>query len=326
VVERPRDELGRFIPVEEYTDAQRREAHEKQGEAYAYIERLASLSGTDLSSWNYDIFTDKEFPEDLKLYRDGSYIHTDTGKINEIFFERKRNGAGGVTITDPYLLDSLRALRDDPGYITNQMNRTVAAKQKVLEDLSAQVENSLKEVIHARRVLSEFNKNPVDIPGHIDRIHNSGFFKLKALQNETLVFHTVNPVIVQHVNDRAGVRFSVKLGRFEVRYTISTGDLRVLPYSDNIIVDGYYHPHVSTDGKICFGEILFTVIRYLGAADVFSVMSRVQAILMSYNDANPYVALIHFKKRGENGEEEQEEDEDNYYEDEERDYDSDEGF
>lgn len=79
-------------------------------------------------------------------------------------------------------------------------------------------------------------------------------------------------------------------------------DIRVRPFKDNTLIDGYPHPHVRGDGSVCWGEIDGTISRELQFSDVtyeflgkpHIMFNKIKALLHSYNANSPYKRLVEF--------------------------------
>jgi len=78
---------------------------------------------------------------------------------------------------------------------------------------------------------------------------------------------------------------SYDIGVFEVKITLSTGDLDIQNLTHE--VNGYQHPHIS-GGKPCLGNIGNGVIRMLAEMELFGALQMIHSFLHSYNDGSPY--------------------------------------
>jgi len=78
-----------------------------------------------------------------------------------------------------------------------------------------------------------------------------------------------------------------EFGTFQVELPLGEGRV-VIHGLDGTKVDGYPHPHVSTDGTPCFGNISTTVAQLLGAGDQLQALTLILEFLRSYSPDNPY--------------------------------------
>jgi hypothetical protein len=86
------------------------------------------------------------------------------------------------------------------------------------------------------------------------------------------------------------------MGRFKVVLALGREGLfvRVYEWSDNIRVADNYHPHVASDGTVCFGDAGPKAKLYASRLDFFGYMSVVKDVLTNYCDDNPYQHLHNF--------------------------------
>ena len=72
--------------------------------------------------------------------------------------------------------------------------------------------------------------------------------------------------------------------------------ITVFPFYGNVIAEGNVHPHVSTGGRVCWGEALLEVEGLFKKGDIIGILSLVEAVLCQYNDDSPYTSLQDFVK------------------------------
>jgi hypothetical protein len=78
-------------------------------------------------------------------------------------------------------------------------------------------------------------------------------------------------------------RYSVSIGFYGTKLTA-----RVFEFADNLWVERYIHPHVDTEGSICFGNAKPAASVAAASIDLPSFMSIIKDVLTIYNDDNPY--------------------------------------
>ncbi|RLF68220.1 MAG: hypothetical protein DRN26_00145 [Thermoplasmata archaeon] len=57
---------------------------------------------------------------------------------------------------------------------------------------------------------------------------------------------------------------------------------------------GFYHPHVSTDGRICLGDAARIIRDKLNNAELYEIVAILDSLLRTYNKESPYVQLVHW--------------------------------
>ena len=79
-------------------------------------------------------------------------------------------------------------------------------------------------------------------------------------------------------------------GQFEICVRFRDQDLRIHIHSGRAPRD-FPHPHVSTDGVPCLGNLAPGVSRLLGEGDYVSLVTVLLEFLKSYNNYNPYLKI-----------------------------------
>ena len=76
----------------------------------------------------------------------------------------------------------------------------------------------------------------------------------------------------------------------------------VVPFKDNVVVQGFPHPHVQEGGRVCWGSLMATANTELYynrnfefTGDIKSVFIGLRELLRTYNSESPYVDLMQFK-------------------------------
>ena len=73
--------------------------------------------------------------------------------------------------------------------------------------------------------------------------------------------------------------------------------MSVLKLSDNLNVDGYYHPHLGSGGDVCLGNMGELYNEAIANGDVFAAIDAIMAVLLNYNNGDPYISLARFAER-----------------------------
>lgn len=98
-------------------------------------------------------------------------------------------------------------------------------------------------------------------------------------------------ITLNYFNNQAGITQSVYMGKFRVSLRIDTFRVYVYGSDDAVAVDEYYHPHVSVDGGVCFGNAAHIIDSARTDRDLFTMFKTTLDILREYNDDNPFQAL-----------------------------------
>lgn len=152
---------------------------------------------------------------------------------------------------------------------------------------SNEAQNYLRRAVEAaERVRSQAGVG-IDLSVIIQQCCASGFYALDIVSPGYIEFITA-PVTCAEVNVKAGVRRTVYLGQYIVRYQPKTAQISVLKYKDNISSAGHYHPHVNAQGSVCWGNAR-DLLRGLVRFELKPVLDALQVILTTYNGESPYV-------------------------------------
>ena len=91
----------------------------------------------------------------------------------------------------------------------------------------------------------------------------------------------------------AGVELDeVWIGDLEVNLALDELDVYVWNLSvDTDDKNGYQHPHVGSEGDICWGDNVIAAVAYHGAGDFFALKDLMDNLLQTYNAHSPYISL-----------------------------------
>jgi hypothetical protein len=105
--------------------------------------------------------------------------------------------------------------------------------------------------------------------------------------------------MLHEVNKTANLDLHIDLGQLAVRIDVQNNlGFTVIPYKNNITVDGYFHPHVRPEGAICWGEASTAAMKNIANLELEKALRLLHSLLNSYNGASPYVQLGRFKVDG----------------------------
>lgn len=102
-------------------------------------------------------------------------------------------------------------------------------------------------------------------------------------------------VILRHIDQKAGMHYELNCGKFELSFAISDMVPRLIAYERCIppSTSRHIHPHVSWDGKICFGNAQDAANRAIMSGDIPKLLRLIDALLPNYGD-NPYIRISEF--------------------------------
>lgn len=106
------------------------------------------------------------------------------------------------------------------------------------------------------------------------------------------------PLVCGHVNRTKEWNHHVNLGRFicDITLTNSSFSVRVKGFSNNIkTYNNYIHPHVSSNGEVCWGTASDPLLKAYNQADLAGMLGIIYSVLTQYNYDNPYVGLYRFE-------------------------------
>jgi len=128
----------------------------------------------------------------------------------------------------------------------------------------------------------------------IEGLRVDEYFKFVRAVSSTLIFHT-DDTIVRHIDEVAKIDQTVNFGSFSVEVNILECKISWKTNRDNLIYDGYWHPHISLDGHICLGTASASVHDALTELDFGKALRYMKSIVHTYNPNSPYVTLHDFE-------------------------------
>ena len=80
-----------------------------------------------------------------------------------------------------------------------------------------------------------------------------------------------------------------EFGGFTIELPLGNGQLTIKPTDNDHVVEGYPHPHISSDNIPCLGNIGATVAQLTGEGKLYEAVALLLEFLRSYNEENPYL-------------------------------------
>lgn len=279
----------------------------------AYIKNVASMANVDISNWNIlEVFTKSLDPFE---------IVSEKNEINKRFFAKIQ-----AILKESSEKDEARKLSN-----ASEENVLVAAEEQILQKLVSvkgeaerrlrtDIENSKSEMTSAQTNLESKLKRFHTLTSDLDKLLNNPTNLSKKLLNEVrevvstglfvnpvyennssyLYLSTPSDIILNHKKASANLDLSINLGKMSVEINLTTLHIRVFPYKNNLLsARGFWHPHISTSGDICWGNAASTFQKLVEGRDLQKILVLLMAIIKGYSDTDPppYEALAYFVKK-----------------------------
>lgn len=273
------------------------DAKSRNESALKYIEHLASLTGTDVSSWMPgSIFANEkgEFPRERN-------------KINELFFKyrglaetSKKDGATPASLSDREA--EAICLKFDQTFAKN-VNKMIAAEKEQAIMLHNEYKRYVKETekrhlrFHEKRSLllglETAKKKGTGVAEALKRIISEAWWALSDTPVAGAISLITPEIRLTFVNDKAKIATAVNLGRLQLDIACPAASLttKAVKYDNNPVADGYYHPHVTAEGNICFGDMSDAYHSAAQNFDLETICEIMRKVFTNYNDESPYVEL-----------------------------------
>jgi len=257
-----------------------------------YIEFLANQNNTKMEPWDLlEVFGTGK----------GNELVTDKTEINKRFFAKlediKNKTPAAAFAIESRIMEQMDALtrsnldreintlkRERDNHISNATRNFTAGHREL-------------EAAHAVDVrIMALERRESTVPNQIAQIVQENFWEFHALNGPNLDLVTKNDLILTHKNPAAGVDLRVNFGKFKVSINLQNFSLKVLKHEGNLDLGNFYHPHVYTNGEVCWGTASGTVSQKLPKGELKDVLSLLASVLANYNDGNPYRHLAEFQE------------------------------
>lgn len=260
--------------------------------AVQYIELLATQTSTKMEPWNLlDVFGIGK----------GNEIVTDKKEINKKFFE-KLEEIKSKTPAEAFALEQRISTQIDElsrEFSNREVNQLKKSRDNAINAAVSAFDRAQSLLADARRYeqqLMSYERRESTIAGQISQIAQESFWEFHQLYGENVDLITKSDVILTHKNSAAGVDLRVNMGKFAARLNLKTMNLLVYTFEGNLNLGGFYHPHIYTNGSICWGNASSTAALKLPKGEVADIFRLLASVLVNYNDGNPYRSLAEFQK------------------------------
>ncbi len=269
-----------------------------------YLMELSSKVAFDINHWEITaMFRAPDGPENiaLPLSEKRHILLTDKTKINQIFFTQYDLEKDDYSKQVASVIESFEKTQKEFCHGLDQTH--LAQLKRNAESYRNEISRYIKNVESYCRYLRDsllqemaIKKGEYSALKQVTRILiECPFFKFKTVYNKQIQFETRAHVVLTEKNEAAGLDLSVDLGRFVASLDIGDSRIRILPGENNTIYNGYYHPHVGSDGTICFGDQLPAYTEALIKGDYVEAFHFVMRAITHFNPGNPFVSLAILK-------------------------------
>ena len=270
----------------------------EQTEAVLYIEHMASLTNVNISTWDIlETFTGSATV--------GKLIVTDKRAINKRLYEHadlQKNGLPATLQGDQKKLAELS---------TKVIKRVRETRKTSLETSVSQMHSRADERMrgylacmkdawgYQKELLALTDEKSIDLLETVTKICQTGFWTYEELNERDgyISFINVNPVVIKQKNTRAGIDLQINLGYFQARlHMVQDNAITLHTHKENQFSEsGYWHPYVSINARICWGNASSTADGYLRIFNYVALMELLSALLTTYSpDATPYASIESF--------------------------------
>jgi len=214
-------------------------------------------------------------------------------------FENTKTSKPTIDIT-PEMVETFKAINNRT--FTDRLKRIKKEIHCLTEDMEhyqKEYKNNMLIRAEKKRELSHISEVEYEpFSKMIEQIYSEGKFLLREVSENRISFSNVNPIINMHKNDKAKINLRVDLGTF--LFSINTCDfsLKVEPFADNLKYNCRYHPHISSCGVICLGNMNELFNEATENRDIFQMLEVANAVMTNYNDDDAYDSLYKFADIG----------------------------
>ena len=292
--------LSRLQKAEGIIAKQEEELRTANLKALNHIKWLASKTKLDIKS--LDIF--KVF---AKADSETSLID-DKRKINDKFMAlyetlRAKAEKSNAKKDDSVSLEDLDGLKEA---ITKNLMSFAGRRKSELEqnlrnymqrskDYQARADSEILNVMKTRAELLTLVEPSTDpIFKDLNEVLEAGYWTNPVMDGQFLYLNTASNIIITHQKKKAAMEVSVDLGKLSVRLNMRNFGLEVIPYKDNRRCQNHYHPNVTPDGGICWGNGQDRRIEWMSQLQVGKVLELLYTMLTHYSPDNPYVPIEAF--------------------------------
>lgn len=269
-----------------------------------YIQVLASQAEVNVNRWAIDkIFVDPE---------DETKLLTDPRKINKAFFKKLQElkttkGKVGEETFPKELVKLVKKSYVDMGtgrirFLNQEITRVkegIKYHVKSVKDMTRMVNQYALEL---EKLQSDDSNEKLMQEGveAITKVVNNTFWTDLEVLGDSFWVRTANDIILTHRDPKAKIDQTVNLGKFMVKFNLADRYIAAYPCGGNVFGQCHSHPHVDSEGNICWGDLYTEISQKLteGVDKIPYVFECLAALLTTYCDDSPYAHLSSFYLQG----------------------------
>ncbi len=257
-----------------------------------YIDTLAAQVNVDVGDWPLD-----QFGTELNKKH-----------INKVFFSfaentPKEEASGLIKITKKVCYEFDKYLKQRGAQ--RRIDERIKCAMRELSNHRSTIDDLERDLRRYQAQKDGFVSQ--DTHSQLYALCRDPFFSVPKQNPTTGISVVTAPITLTYANPKQAANIVVPMGQYEIQVLANSYGLycRVWAYEDNPLAschDGYWHPHVGSDGAVCFGNGQEQAERLGGSGDLVGYLSLVKRVLTEYNDGNPYAGLERFQQAWEDGE------------------------
>jgi len=166
------------------------------------------------------------------------------------------------------------------------------SKNKVkIHDIMKQISDSQKQLEQAKRSYKLLSKLYQNNDTKKDSIRN---FEVMKKDKRIKDIKVRNNLIYVFTNN---IKIDIKdidvfdIGRYEIVYNLLDGDVKIFNQKK---LESYQHPHISSEGYPCWGNISTSIPKLLAKLDLVGLTNLILKFLSSYRDEDAYTNIYNF--------------------------------
>lgn len=219
------------------------------------------------------------------------------GPINKMFFEIAEAPQGSIHGAQVTALTKFaESLK-----LSNRYKNDVRKLSTEIEREQTRMQDSIAKLVELRRISAYFDSQKgLPFAEMCKEVEATGQWKLQRVTVDAgeIAFSNVNDVVLKHKDEDQGMDITVNMGRYMAVIDFNRSRVRVHRFERNIQTSEYYHPHVTTDASVCWGNAAETITQSLQTFNIKKLLGTLHVLLHEYNDESPYRALVEFRDAG----------------------------
>ncbi len=225
--------------------------------------------------------------------------------VNKLLMGNEDLKASAVAVAiEPEVLAELVAFdakwaADQDSRRKNELQRNIDSRSSDVRSYLNTAQTYMTQVVGYQRELDRLMDKPKASSQYKDELEQlaaKGFEVIKIETQRGVVDIATPAITLSHFNSEAGINIAVPMGRFRISYDFSAGQVRIYEHKDNIRVATFYHPHVSYDGSVCWGNAQTQYTTASRERSIKRIVEVAYAVLCEYNHDSPFKDLVLFDR------------------------------